>query len=207
MLVADYDFDDFGSDDDDDDEAAWEKYEKEKDKSIRKLKSVIDDRVQFWVDCIQTSVPGAVILPVATFDDYFDPRNDGGDEAKRRCKVMVERLKEVEKMRVEELEEKVKTMRKEGKMGTRKGKYLRDLFHLRPKIMFPEDNGEVIRVSCDWLKEGRNGRDSDNGFERLRKGLVRLTKKTPSRNLFPSIGSPIGNDWENVRQLIRDLRR
>ena len=79
------------------------KYMKEKEKSEGKLKSVIDDRCQFWVDCIQTSVPGAVILPVATFDDYFDPRNDGGEEARRRCRLMVERLKEVERMRVKEV--------------------------------------------------------------------------------------------------------
>ena len=99
---GDFDFDDFESDDDDED-VAMNKYMKEKEKSEGKLKSVIDDRCQFWVDCIQTSVPGAVILPVATFDDYFDPRNDGGEEARRRCRLMVERLKEVERMRVKEV--------------------------------------------------------------------------------------------------------
>lgn len=40
----------------------------------RALERDIDEKIQFWVDCVQSSVPGSVILPVATFDDYFDSR-------------------------------------------------------------------------------------------------------------------------------------
>jgi len=206
---GDFDFDDFESDDDDE-AVIMSNYEKEKEKSVRKLKSVIDDRCQFWVDCIQTSVPGAVILPVATFDDYFDPRNDKGEEARRRCRLMVERLQEVEAMRVKELQEKLLVKQREGKLGTTKAMYLRDLLHLRPKLMFPEDGEEIIRVSCDWQKEGMNGRDNDNGFGLLRDKLIRLTR-AKSRDtgypLFTSIGSTIPPDWEQVRSLIKTLRK
>jgi hypothetical protein len=46
--------------------------------------------------------------------------------------------------------------------------YLRDLLHLRPKLIFPEEGEDIARVSCDWRKEGMNGRNNDNGFGTLR---------------------------------------
>ena len=45
---------------------------------------------------------------------------------------------------------------------------MRDLLHLRPKLIFPEEGEDITRVSCDWRKEGMNGRDKDNGFAMLR---------------------------------------
>ena len=39
--------------------------------SLRALKRDIDMNVQTWIDRIQRYVPGATILPVASFDDYF----------------------------------------------------------------------------------------------------------------------------------------
>ena len=48
------------------------------------------------MDCIQTTAPGSAILPIATFDDLFDTMNDEGEEAKRRNRVMIRRLREVE---------------------------------------------------------------------------------------------------------------
>ncbi len=64
----------------------------------RALERDIDEKIQFWVDCVQSSVPGSVILPVATFDDYFDSRG-GIEEARRRCNIMKRRLEKQEERR------------------------------------------------------------------------------------------------------------
>lgn len=82
-------------DSDDEDTAVSEPEARRAD---RALERDIDEKVQFWVDCIQSSVPGSVILPVATFDDYFDTEG-GVEEARRRCNVMKRRLLQHEERR------------------------------------------------------------------------------------------------------------
>lgn len=82
-------------DSDDEDTAVSEPEARRAD---RALERDIDEKVQFWVDCIQSSVPGSVILPVATFDDYFDTEG-GVEEARRRCNAMKRRLLQHEERR------------------------------------------------------------------------------------------------------------
>ena len=64
----------------------------------------IDDNVQFLVDCIQSSVPGAVILPIRSFNDKFDDENG----VKKRCEAMKNRLFEHEKKRVDGITRRLK---------------------------------------------------------------------------------------------------
>ena len=63
------------------------------------LRRDILEKVQFWVDLVQAKVPGAVILVVASFCDFFSNVQKSGhgtgvgeDEAKRRCKVLRQQL-------------------------------------------------------------------------------------------------------------------
>ena len=57
-------------------EAERKAAEEEARRADRALERDIDDKVQFWVDCSQSSAPGAAILPVASFNDHFT-ENDG----------------------------------------------------------------------------------------------------------------------------------
>jgi len=71
--------------------------------SLRALKRDIDMNVQTWIDRIQRYVPGATILPVASFDDYFYDYVKGGVvEAERRCNIMKARLLDHARQRQEQ---------------------------------------------------------------------------------------------------------
>lgn len=68
---------------------------------IRAIEKDVDDKVNFWVHTIQSSAPGAAILPIASFDDSFPDQ-----EAKLRCKVMKDRLIKKEALRLEGMEKR-----------------------------------------------------------------------------------------------------
>jgi len=36
------------------------------------LEHDIDDKVQFWVECTQSCALGPAVLPVASFDNFFE---------------------------------------------------------------------------------------------------------------------------------------
>ncbi|KAK1748617.1 hypothetical protein QTG54_000556 [Skeletonema marinoi] len=57
----------------------------------RALEQDIDEKLQFWIDCIQSSAPGSAILPIASYDDYLST-----EEATLRCQIMKERLRKHE---------------------------------------------------------------------------------------------------------------
>jgi len=56
------------SDEDDDD---FFDSEQQTRRARRALEQDIDEKLQFWIDCIQSSAPGAAILPIASYDDYL----------------------------------------------------------------------------------------------------------------------------------------
>jgi len=52
------------------------------------LRREIDKKVNFWIDCIKSSIPGAVIIVVGTFSDGFIQK----EEIKRRWKFMKDQV-------------------------------------------------------------------------------------------------------------------
>jgi len=118
------------------------------------LERDIDEKVQFWIDCIQSSVPGSVILPVATFDDYFDSRG-GIEEARRRCNKMKRRLEKHEERRKNGIKERLENLRNTGRANTEVARRLMTLLAdaARPKFIFGGDDELdcVIRVSSCQL--------------------------------------------------------
>lgn len=138
-----YDSDD-ESDSDDDDFFC----EEEARRADRALERDIDEKVQFWVDCIQSTVPGAAILPVASFDDLFE-ENDHY-EAKRRCDILKERLLKHEERRIQGIEDRLKKYVEQNRANDDPALRLRKLLgsYTRPKIIFGNDGEDsVVRVS------------------------------------------------------------
>jgi hypothetical protein len=37
----------------------------------RALEQDCDEKLQFWIDCIQSSAPGSAVLPIASHDDHL----------------------------------------------------------------------------------------------------------------------------------------
>jgi len=122
--------------------------EEEARRADRALERDIDEKVQFWVDCIQSSVPGAAILPVATFDDLF--RKDDHCEAKRRCDILKKRLLKHEARRIQGIKDRLKEYVEQNRANDAPALRLRKLLgsYTRPKIIFGNDGDDsVVRVS------------------------------------------------------------
>jgi Leucine-rich repeat (LRR) protein/GTPase SAR1 family protein len=182
--------------------------------SIAKVKDDVDKKVQFWIDCIQASAPGAVILPIATHDDSFDRLNDDGKEARRRCNIMKERILEVEKSRVDELKKKLDDMQRKGLDKMAKFQYLMDLLNQRPRLAVWGDD-PIIRVSSTRSKvKSTNenaylGDDSNNGLSMLEDRLLYLSKANkPGTNnkLFVKMHQTLSDEWFRLKTLIKELR-
>lgn len=137
-------YDSDGSDSDDDDFIS----EEESRRADRALERDIDEKVQFWVDCIQSSAPGSAILPVATFDDMFSSNDHA--EAKRRCGILKQRLQKHEARRIQGIKDRLKEYVEQNRANDEAALRLRKLLgsYTRPKIIFGDDEEDsVIRVS------------------------------------------------------------
>lgn len=123
--------------------------ESEERRADRALERDIDEKVQFWVDCIQSSAPGAAILPVASFNDHFDNSEEAIEEAKRRCIVMKNRLLKHEERRIEGVRKRLKEYYDQNRANDEGAVRLQKLLcsFTRPKLIFGEDNDPVVRVS------------------------------------------------------------
>jgi hypothetical protein len=169
----------------------------------RALERDIDEKIQFWVDCVQSSVPGSVILPVATFDDYFDSRG-GIEEARRRCNIMKRRLEKHEKRRKNGIKERLDNLRNTGRANTEVARRLMTLLTAtaRPKFIFGGDDELdcVIRVSSTKYR----------GFCELRRKIVNIAcgrELGEHRYLFGGhIGVPIPRLRLEVRNVVRQKR-
>jgi len=136
---------DYGSDSDSDDDFMSEEEARRAD---RALERDIDEKVQFWVDCIQSSAPGAAILPVASFDDLF-AENDH-QEAKRRCDILKQRLLKHEARRIQGIKDRLKEYVEQNRANDEAALRLRKLLgsYTRPKLIFGnEGEDSVVRVS------------------------------------------------------------
>ncbi|KAG7343275.1 Miro domain containing protein [Nitzschia inconspicua] len=135
-------------DSDSDDGCEQDMYNQEE---IRRLKRAIDqdidEKVQSWIDRIQARVPGATILPVATFADRFWTMFDT-NEATKRCNSLKERLICHENCRYQDLKLRIQSA-SSGEGEKRKHKetccWVNSLLH-RPRILFgsSQEDGQLL---------------------------------------------------------------
>uniref|UniRef100_A0A7S4J5Y0 Roc domain-containing protein n=1 Tax=Odontella aurita TaxID=265563 RepID=A0A7S4J5Y0_9STRA len=178
--------------------------ERELLRADRALEKDIDEKVQYWVNCIQSRVPGAAILPVASFDDVFDKIENGGpEEAQRRVGKMKERLIHHEKRRIEGLNDRLQLLKNSHRADSQEASRIRELlspFH-RPKIIFGNDESAFIvpRVS---------GLDS-RGFKNLRAHIIDIAtgRHLPEGMSYPVFRGHVGSPIPPIRIQIRDFIR
>jgi hypothetical protein len=167
--------------------------------SQRALERDIDEKVQFWVDCIQASVPGAVILPVATFDDFFDEEEGGVAEAKRRCKCMKDRLLDHEQRRTKGLQQRLNDLEAKKQASSEMAIRIRQLLAARPKLIFDaEGRNGVLRISSTKY----------TGFCRLREKIINIaTGRDFGGSQFPLFRGHVGAIIPRVRLEVRNVIR
>lgn len=170
--------------------------EEEAIRADRALEHDIDAKVQFWVDCIQSSAPGAAILPVASFSDYFV--NDGGEaEAKRRCSILQQRLLKHEERRIEGIKERLKVYYDQNRANDQAAIRLRKLLcsYVRPKLIFGEDES-VVRVSGTQY----------TGFDRLTEKIIAIaTGRDKGKWRYPIFHGHVGARIPRMRLEVREV--
>mmetsp|Transcript_36160 Transcript_36160/g.87460 ORF Transcript_36160/g.87460 Transcript_36160/m.87460 type:complete len:1913 (-) Transcript_36160:67-5805(-) len=173
--------------------------EEEVRRADRALERDIDEKVQFWVDCIQSSAPGAAILPVASFDDYFDA--DGGQEANRRCEIMKQRLLKHEEKRIQGIKDRLKKYVDSNRAHEEGAQRLRKLLssYTRPKLIFGNDGpNSVLRVSGTKY----------TGFENLTQRVIDIATGRDKCNMrYPIFRGHVGARIPHMRLEVRDAVR
>ena len=168
----------------------------------RALERDIDEKVQFWVDCIQSSAPGAAILPVASFDDFFE-NNEGlnTDEAKRRCNMMKQRLLKHEERKVKGLMQRLAEYEQGHRANSESALRLRHLLSpfYRPKLIFGVSyDNSTVRVSCTKYR----------GFDHLTEKIVNIaTGREKGRFAYPLFRGHVGARIPRMRLEVRDVVR
>ena len=170
-------------------------------KARRALDRDIDEKVQFWVNCIQSCVPGAAILPVASHADLH-----GDEETKRRCERLYDRLIQNENSRIEGIKERLQQMESDHRANSCEANRLRQLLSpfYRPKLIFGNRNDTdcVMRVS---------GKDY-RGIDKLRAKIINLAtgSEIPPNTTYPlfrgHLGSPIPEIRLRIREIVRETR-
>mmetsp|Transcript_10737 Transcript_10737/g.16430 ORF Transcript_10737/g.16430 Transcript_10737/m.16430 type:complete len:1018 (-) Transcript_10737:33-3086(-) len=182
------------SDEEDDDDVL----EEERRRAEKALERDIDEKVQFWVECIESCAPGAAILPVASFNDKF---KDNKDEAQRRCNVMKERLLKHEERRINGINERLKQYAAENRANDEAALRLQKLAcsYTRPKFIFGgNDRDSYIRVS---------GTDY-TGFDNLTEKIVHVaTGKDKAGSRYPIFRGHVGARIPRMRLEVRDAVR
>lgn len=165
----------------------------------RALERDIDEKVQFWVDCIQSSAPGAAILPVASFADYFE--SDGGQaEAKRRCQMLKERLLRHEQRRIQGIERRLQEYKDQNRADDPAAHRLRNLLSpsSRPKLIFEDGDDCIVRVSgTQYL-----------GFDLLTEKIINIaTGRYRGRWTYPLFFGHVGTRIPRMRLQVREAVR
>ena len=156
--------------------------------------------LQFWVDCIQSTTPGAAILPVASFDDAFVESAGGEAEAKRRCNMLQQRLLQHEARRINGIRERLRALCDQNRGDSMTALRLRKLLsgYMRPKLIFGNDDDSVVRVSGTKY----------TGFDRLTEKLVGIgTGRYNGDWLYPLFLGHIGVRIPRVRLAVREAAR
>lgn len=168
----------------------------ERRRAIRSLEKDVDDKLNFWVHTIQASAPGAAILPVASFDDYFSEA-----EAAMRCRFMKDRLLKKEALRVEGMKQRLARFESSEEGDGQEAELLQRLIcpFNRPKLLFGVDEDQdVVRVSCEDF----------TGFDRLAKAIVNVaTGRRRGGWPYPVFRGHIGARIPRMRLEVRDLVR
>lgn len=152
----------------------------------------IDENVQFLVDCIQSSVPGAVILPIGSFNDKFDDENG----VKKRCEAMKNRLFEHEKKRVDGITRRLKKYRCDDRENSEEAEHLRMLLAKRPKLILSNSYEDVARISSNEYI----------GFSDLIEKIVHIaTGRELRRPKFHPFSGHIGARFPRMRLEVKDL--
>jgi GTPase SAR1 family protein len=176
--------------------------EEEARRADRALERDIDDKVQFWVDCIQSSAPGAAILPVASFDDLFSDNNS--HEAKRRCNILKQRLLKHEARRLQGIKDRLKEYNDTNRANDEGAMRLRKLLcsYTRPKLIFgKDDENSVVRVSGTRY----------TGFATLTERIINIaTGRDKGQWRYPifrgHVGARIPRMRLEVREAVRRMR-
>jgi S1-C subfamily serine protease len=154
---------------DSDDEVENEQNRRNEQVAEKALDDDIDDKVQYWIDCIRSSVPGAAILFVASHADFFDDNNLGGiAEARRRCQRMKDRILRREERRVQSLRKRLLKLENSHRADSPAAQRIRELLspYRLPKLIFQNDGcpDAVMRISGTF----------DRGFGALRERVINL---------------------------------
>jgi len=189
----------YDSSDEEDDAADEPDFAEEEEarRADRALERDIDEKVQFWVDCIQSSVPGAAILPVASFSDYFE--DDGGEaEAKRRCNMLKQRLLKHEERRLNGIKERLQELTDQKRANDIAAVRLRKLLctYTRPKLIFGDgEDDSVVRVSGTKY----------TGFRELTQKIISIaTGRERGRWRYPIFQGHVGAIIPRMRLQVRD---
>ena len=169
--------------------------EQETRRAMRALEQDIDEKLQFWIDCIQSSAPGAAILPVASFDDRM-----GNEEATVRCKVMRERLLKHVERRVKSMKQRLREYESKFGASSELAGRLRKLLcpFNRPKIIFGTDGESVVRVSSTKF----------SGFDNLAERIVNIaTGRERGGWTYPIFRGHLGARIPRMRLEVRDAVR
>jgi GTPase SAR1 family protein len=192
-----------GSDEEDSEEDDDFDVESEARRAERALDRDIDEKVQFWVDCIQSSAPGAAILPVASFNDHFNDSEGGVEEAKRRCRILKNRLLRHEERRIEGIKHRLKEYHDSNRANDEGAVRLQKLLdsYTRPKLIFWDDDDPVVRVSGSMY----------TGFDNLTEKIIDIaTGRYKGKWQHPifrgHIGARIPRMRLEVREAVRTLR-
>ena len=159
------------------------------------LERDIDEKVQFWVERIQSRVPGAAILPVASFNDCFSAR-----EAKRRCTMMKQRLLKHEVRRIDCVKKRLDEYTDEELSNNEGARRLQELLSSdrRPRFIFGTD---IVRVSGTQY----------TGFDTLTANIVDVAtgrKKAGFKYAVfrGHVGAPMPRTHQAVRDTVRAMR-
>lgn len=166
--------------------------EDDRDRVVAGLEKDIDDKVQFWVDCIQNRVHGAAILIVATHNDCLEE-----NEAQRRCEVMKERILWNEEKRIKGLKDRRKEFKENKSEDTEAARRIRAQLSDRPKVLFGKGENDVVRVS------GKN----NQGFDQLTEKIVNIAtgRELFKQSQYPIFRGHIGARIPRMRFLVRDV--
>mmetsp|Transcript_41366 Transcript_41366/g.54381 ORF Transcript_41366/g.54381 Transcript_41366/m.54381 type:complete len:1602 (+) Transcript_41366:199-5004(+) len=140
----------------------------------------VDARVQFWIDCIQTRAPGALIQILATHDDLVEEK-----ELKERFQKLLMRLDQHEVWRKEDIEAGLYSC------CSSDAPALENLLHQRPVVL-----REILAVDSRQC----------HGFEQVRQRLQEVVKGLQGH--APLMPDPmIPRPWESVGRVIYQLTR
>lgn len=189
-----------GSDDEGDDDSDLGLTEEDEQlRADRELEIDIDEKVQFWIDCIQSSAPGAAILPVASYADFF--KSEGGDkEAIRRCSILKRRLIRHEENRIQGLNDRLKEYYDTNRADDPAAQRLRNLLgsFKTPKLIFGDSDEDcVVRVSGTEY----------SGFEKLTEKIVGIATGRVKAGWYPVFHGHVGARIPRMRLQIREVVR